>query len=352
MFKKKDLKYCTIGKEIGKKCGTPHLQGFVHLTNKKRFNTIKTLVGNRAHIEAARGDDESNRGYTGKEDKNPFILGEPCPAKQGERTDIHEAVECLKKTKSMKALAEQYPVAFVKYHRGFEKILLAWNGNEEQRHRAPKVSVFIGPSGTGKSRLAQWEADKISQQMMPEASYADRVYHKQRSELWWDGYKQQPCVILDDFYGWIRWGDILQILDRFPYQVQSKGGQANFNSPFIWITSNKEIEEWYRFEHYDPTPLYRRLHSYVRIERSETNEQIHTSIMPQSDATKDIRLRKRKDFAVAAEEEIELWNRDQEAARANEEKRRKTSHDGSERTDSETDGQTVLSSDDGHTESL
>lgn len=42
---------------------------------------------------------------------------------QGKRTDLADACKVLKDTRSLKRMAEEHPVAFVKYHKGFEALL-------------------------------------------------------------------------------------------------------------------------------------------------------------------------------------------------------------------------------------
>lgn len=56
-------KYC-VGQEIGEN-GTPHIQGYVHLTNPKAFSAMRTLLP-RAHLEPARGTDRQNYEYCRK----------------------------------------------------------------------------------------------------------------------------------------------------------------------------------------------------------------------------------------------------------------------------------------------
>ena len=66
-----------------------------------------------------------------------------------------------------------------------------------------------------KSRRAYYEAI--------EEFGARGVYFKMRdsgAQSWWDEYEGQPCVIINDFYGWIRYDDLLRLLDRsLPYFV-------------------------------------------------------------------------------------------------------------------------------------
>lgn len=62
---KEETRYAIVGKEKGEE-GTPHLQGFVSFKNPKRFNGVKALVGDRAHVEISRSNEETNRNYCSK----------------------------------------------------------------------------------------------------------------------------------------------------------------------------------------------------------------------------------------------------------------------------------------------
>ena len=60
------VKYMVVGHEVGES-GTPHLQGFVTMKNAVRFNSMKQLLGDRAHIEPAREKVEKNFRYCTKD---------------------------------------------------------------------------------------------------------------------------------------------------------------------------------------------------------------------------------------------------------------------------------------------
>ena len=45
---------------------------------------------------------------------------------------------------------------------------------------------------------------------------------------WWDNYAQEEIIILDEFYGWLPYCEMLRLLDRYPCQVETKGGSINF----------------------------------------------------------------------------------------------------------------------------
>lgn len=60
------VRYLIFGRETGES-GTPHLQGFVIFTDRKRLRAVKAVLGNRAHIEIARGSNIQASDYCKKD---------------------------------------------------------------------------------------------------------------------------------------------------------------------------------------------------------------------------------------------------------------------------------------------
>ena len=87
------------------------------------------------------------------------------------------------------------------------------------------------------------------------------VYYKPRGE-WWDGYDNQKTVIIDDFYGWMKYDELLRIMDRYPHRVPIKGGYINFTSEYLTFTSNISPNDWYHgewFKEWEQKALERRI---------------------------------------------------------------------------------------------
>lgn len=114
-----------------------------------------------------------------------------------------------------------------------------------------QVVVLYGESGTGKS----WTADAMAPdafRLPPQQSHSGTG--------WWDGYDGESDIIIDEFYGQLRWSFMLQLLDRYPLRVESKGGSVNFVGRRLIFTSNKAPWDWYdREKVVDQTPLKRRV---------------------------------------------------------------------------------------------
>ena len=65
--------------------------------------------------------------------------------------------------------------------------------------------------------------------------------------------------MIDDFYGWIKYDELLKICDRYPYKVQVKGGFEEFKAKYIWITSNCDTDQLYHFSGFIDTAFCRRI---------------------------------------------------------------------------------------------
>lgn len=59
--------YLVYGREIGDS-GTPHLQGFMQLKDRKRMSQVKHLIGSRVHVEVARGTAQQASNYCKKDE--------------------------------------------------------------------------------------------------------------------------------------------------------------------------------------------------------------------------------------------------------------------------------------------
>lgn len=95
-----------------------------------------------------------------------------------------------------------------------------------------RVIVVWGPSGTGKSR---WAFDNAG----------DDYYIKAPLTKWWDGYRGQKTIIVDEFRGVIDVSHFLKWCDRYPCAVEKKGSQVYLNT-FNWIfTSNLHPKDWW-----------------------------------------------------------------------------------------------------------
>jgi len=95
------------------------------------------------------------------------------------------------------------------------------------------VLVFWGPTGVGKSRRAWAEAGLDA-------------YPKDPMSKYWDGYRGQENVVIDEFRGDISISHVLRWFDRYPVIVEAKHGALALKATKIWVTSNLSPLDWYR----------------------------------------------------------------------------------------------------------
>ena len=262
-------KYLIIGYETCPNTKRRHIQGFINLDKNVRFKKAKETIGTQAHIERSRGSDTDNRKYCAKEGE--FIeSGEPQG--QGKRSDLHAAAEIITQGGTLKRVAQEYPTQYILHSRGLKayRDLIS-----ETTPRSTKTTciVCVGKPGSGKSKYC------LEQALLATGTdnfNSDLIYYKPRGD-WWDGYHQQPAVIIDDYYGWLKYDELLKIMDRYPYRVPVKGSYEQFTSKYIFITSNIHIDKWYKFEGYNTAVISRRIELYYEFDINEHGEFIKVS---------------------------------------------------------------------------
>lgn len=246
--------------------GTRHFQGYLVLKanpNNKNGRTLaymKKTFSPTAHWEPANGSHDDNVHYCSKPHAGcnckhckgclPRISG---PYETGSWTDNAGPIAGGKKTAS-KLLAikdaikegatdlelwDSHFSEMVRYHGAIERYALLV---EAPRSQQTKVLWLWGPTSTGKSMRAL----KISQMHFPNTTYFAN-FHGGRDRQWFDGMKRDTeLIIVNDFTAAKSpLTELLNMMDRYGYNVETKGGMINFKPKLMIFTSNDDPLEMY-----------------------------------------------------------------------------------------------------------
>lgn len=240
--------------------GTPHLQGYIALKKPMRITALRRLLS--AHFEGRRGTHEQAVQYVTKEDTRkdgPWFHGDDStiPRKRGQRTDLQAVAARLKEGASYKEISEEFPSEFIRYHRGIREYIQV-HAPERDQNVSPKIFIFWGPPGTGKTFRAARDFPNAFWFTKPQDS----------KSYWFDGYEGQDTIIFDEFYGWLPYDLILRILDRYPMKLPVKGGMVNLAATTFVFTSNRPWFEWYPKVD-NQQALGRRIREFATVEHME-----------------------------------------------------------------------------------
>jgi hypothetical protein len=259
-----------FGKEIAPSTGTPHLQGVLTFRKQK---TLKQVCGTPdAPLWGAHCEVPKYFNAVVKYCKKDGDFFEKVDAKQGKRTDLALAAADVAAGKSMLYIAEKYPTQYIMYNQGIQKLQSTLNKPRTNNSEPPSVHWFWGDTGTGKSRYV------MHYEVLGGSGEVDRVYIHNGPFKFFNGYENQDVVLFDDFReGFVLWGELLSLLDRYPRQVEIKGGWKHWNPKRIYITSAVAPGAMYAHEEEDKEQLLRRLTSISHFTRGSNGDTIITT---------------------------------------------------------------------------
>lgn len=264
----RELKYIIFQLERGNGEGTRHIQGYAYSHNAKTLKGWKEIVGSRAHVEFSRGSVGDNKKYCSKEETRdvdayqqpefvellgdvakPYEFGmEPT---QGSRTDLAELAKSAADTSiPLEELLQRFPDGYLKFYKGVSAIRSVVTGKRDWKSQ---VIWLYGPTGTGKSRVAN--------------AIADAAYWKPGSSKWWDGYASHEDVIIDDYRRDLcTFSELLRLFDRYPYMVEAKGVSFQMVAKRIIVTTPKDPQgTWEGRTEEDLAQLTRRIDIIIRF---------------------------------------------------------------------------------------
>ncbi len=224
--------------------GTKHIQGYVEFSRSMRAAAVVRILGGRARIYVRLGTQEDAVRYVVKEETReewttPVRLGILKEESGDGGTAFENLRSALDSDLPIRTVAVNHFPLMMKY-----RTSAIWYRNLTPTKRTwkPVVDVFYGEPGSGKTYAAS--------EKYPDAFWLCPP-NVRGGPVWFTGYSGQSDVIIDDFYGWMQWTQLLRILDRYPLNVQIHGYSIPFLGKNIVLTSNVHPERWYAYDKSD-----------------------------------------------------------------------------------------------------
>jgi len=259
------FKYITYQIEVGDD-NLPHVQGFVQFREKQRLSALKKLFPTWTEWAKRRGTFYEAQHYAQKPhdgclckfcnglvrfDVN-YEYGLPSVEAQ---VRYHEIAKTIKNQGLTRAV-NRFPEAYLQISRGMEALD---NFYCPVRDFQTEVTLVYGQPGAGKTRYA----------MLGPHPYKLGVYGE-GTDFFSTSYRprEHKTIVVDDFRNNWKFGTFCQVCDRYPTEVQTKGGFRQLLPDHIVFTSNLAPHKWYPnilADPYSSDAFHRRIHNIIFI---------------------------------------------------------------------------------------
>ena len=175
----------------------------------------------------------------------PWRLG--TDTGQGHRSDLAQLATKIREGTTLLDIASEFPASFIRYHRGIER-LVELTGPRRRIEWQIEVIVYHGTPGSGKTHAAK-ESWPDAYEWMPQRGQT----------IWWNGYRGEETILIDEFASNFQYHYALQILNNPGVRVETKGGCVNLYAKRIVLTSMDSPTKWWPSITENRYALYRRI---------------------------------------------------------------------------------------------
>lgn len=232
VYDEKQMSYLLYGKEICPNTQKLHYQTYVYFYNAKTFEQVTSYFFKKGEnrVELSKGSSEENIAYCTKDDDYKEFGTKPS---QGKRTDLDTVKDEILAGKKVDDILLENPTFYHQYGRTLNAIEDVVN-RSKHRLAMTQGTWYYGETGTGKSHQAFKDYDPLTH------------YYLEDDNGWWDDYRGQDTVIINDFRGEIPYNKMLKLVDQWPMKVKRRGRPPiPFVSKHVIITSSLHPSDVY-----------------------------------------------------------------------------------------------------------
>lgn len=255
------IQFIAFGRETCPTSKKLHDQCFCYFINprstgKRALGVIGRMFGPiHANVLPMYGSFAQNEAYCSKEGQYRKLGN---PPRQGTRDDLNEIKDAIMRGEiRADDVAVENPTMFHQYGRTLDR-LEAIALRKKWRTEMTEGIWYTGVSGVGKSHKAF------------EGYNPDTHYVKNLNEDWWNGYKGQETIILNEFRGQIPFAELLDLMDKWPKNVKWRCRESvPFLAKRLIITSIKHPKDIYVRQEGEPWEQFDRRCKIVNLQESE-----------------------------------------------------------------------------------
>lgn len=230
--------YLIVGRETAPTTGTPHYQGFVYFRNARSFQGVRELLPEGAHIEPKSRNSTFEQAADYCRKGGDFFENGVLPMDQSRKGDAGKLSSEQRWELAKSGIFESLPPEHYPRYRAIYSEFRVVGDRDELRN-----FWICGPSGCGKSRYVR-DTYGPGTELGGDMGFFTKMMNK-----WWDGYRDEDVVLLDDFdpnHGEYLGYHLKIWTDHYAFNAEIKNGTIKLRPKVFLVTSQYPIHRCFK----------------------------------------------------------------------------------------------------------